>query len=331
MIRQSSTQPSCCIHIGLPKTATTMLQDHLFVRHSQVEYLGTYHQRAKQQYRQCRDEAVQEIIDQLIHQGRSRPDLPRCRHLFAESVAPALEAGRVPLWSWESLGLNHLKTREQRAKNLRAVFEPCKALIALRHPVRLVESVYFQTLRATNVARKSRFGRGPRYLTIDQWLERSWTTSAKAPLSHLDYAATIDLFARVFGKESVGVFLFEDLARDSTAFIESVCRFIGIDSQEGVKLAADKRARNRTTVQEIERLKQVQGSFFQSMVFRFAARGKRRRMLGLRARGGAPDGERARAPVPQRWQERIAEKTREGNRRLIEEWGLPMEKYDYPL
>jgi hypothetical protein len=331
MIRQNSSQGSCCIHVGLPKTATTMLQDHLFARHSQVEYLGTYHVKEKRKYDKCRDKDIQEIIDQLIHRGRSCPDLPRCRRLFDQAVVPAMEAGRVPLWSWESLGLSQFSVRQARARNLRAVFPECKVVIALRHPIRLVESVYFQNLRATNVGGKYRYGRGPRYLTIDRWLERSWTTPGKAPLSHLDYAATVDLFARTFGKESVGVFLFEELVEDNAAFIESLCRFIGIDPQEGVDLAAEKRGADRWTVEQIEWLKRAQRSLLRSTAFRFVSRRRRRKMVGFLSDGKTPEGERARAPVPERWQERIVEKTREGNRRLVEEWGLPMEQYGYPL
>ncbi|NQT18017.1 MAG: sulfotransferase [Planctomycetes bacterium] len=331
MIRESSTHGTCCIHVGLPKTATTMLQDHLFARHSGVEYLGTYHVKAKRKYNKCRDKAVQEIIDQLIHRGRSCPDLARCRHLFAQSVVPAMEAGRVPLWSWESLGLSRFNVRQARAENLRAVFEECKVVIALRNPLRLVESVYFQNLRATNVGGKYRYGRGPRYLTIDRWLEQSWTATGKAPLSHLDYAATVDLFARTFGKESVGVFLFEELVEDNAAFIESLCRFIGIDPQEGIDLAAERRGADRWTVEQIERLKRAQGSLFRSTAFRFVSRRRRREMMGFLPDGTAPGGERARAPISERWQERIVERTREGNQRLVEQWGLPMEKFGYPL
>jgi len=308
-----------------------MLQDHLFVRHSEVEYLGTYHLKEKWRYGKCRDRDIQEIIDQLIHRGRKRPDLARCQRLFAQSIAPAIEAGRVPLWSWESLGLSQFSVRQARAENLRAVFGECKVVIALRHPVRLVESVYFQNLRATNVGGKYHYGRAPRYQTIDRWLERSWAKPGRAPLSHLDYAATVDLFARTFGKESVGVFLFEELVKDNAAFIERLCRFIGIDPQEGVELAAEKRGADRWTVEQIETLKRTRSSLLRSTAFRFVSRRRRRKMLGFPFGGGTPEGERARAPVPEQWQERIVEKTREGNRRLVEEWGLPMEQYGYPL
>jgi hypothetical protein len=66
-----------------------------------------------------------------------------------------------------------------------------------------------------------------------------------------------------------------------------------------------------------------------STIFRFAKKAARRRMLGLTARPS--QGPRARAEISQRWQQRIFDKTREGNRRLVERWNLPLEQYGYPL
>ena len=37
--RVTGTKQPFFLHIGLPKTATTMLQEYLFPNHSQIEYL----------------------------------------------------------------------------------------------------------------------------------------------------------------------------------------------------------------------------------------------------------------------------------------------------
>jgi len=332
MIRAGSPSTRSCIHAGLPKTGTTMLQQHLFARHSQVEYLGTFKRgRAKRQYGKCRDRAVQEIVDQLIDRGKYRPNLARCRRLFDQSIAPAFETGRVPLWSYEALALHRPNVRRKRAENLRAVFNQCKVVFTLRHPLPLVESAYFQHLRSTHVAGKAYCGKGPRYLRIDQWLGRAWRKQGKAPLDHLGYAQTIEIFADVFGKEAIGIFLFEQLVEDNAAFIESLCRFIGIDSREGVALASGKREADRWTTAQIDKLQKIQRSVVESMKFRFASKRERRRMLGLMPNGISPGGERARADIPDHWQEQILNVTREGNQRLAEKWGLPLERYGYPL
>ena len=332
MICQRSPGGRLCIHAGLPKTANTMLQLHLFPRHSQLEYLGTFKRDGmKRRYDKCRDGAVQEIINQLVHRGKYRPRLARCRRLFDESIVPAFDAGRGPLWSYEALALHRPNVRRKRAENLRDVFHECNVIFTLRHPLRLVESAYFQHLRKTHVAGKGHRGRGPCYLPIDRWLKQTWGRQGKAPADHLEYAETIEIFADVFGKESIGVFLFEQLVEDHEAFIASLCRFIGIDPEQGVALTAGKREADRWTTTQVEKLEQIQASFSQSMRFRFASRRQRRIMLGLRPNGLGRPGERARAAIPDDWQRRILDQTRQGNRRLVERWGLPLEQYGYPL
>ena len=96
-------------------------------------------------------------------------------------------------------------------------------------------------------------------------------------------------------------------------------------------LAAGKREAGRWTTAQIDKLQRIQASLLQSMRFRFASLRQRRLMLGLRRDGLAPPGERARAPIPDHWQKRILDHTRQGNRRLVERWNLPLGQYGYPL
>lgn len=317
-----------CLHIGLPKTATKMLQIQLFARHSQVEFLGTYigtHRR----YRQCRDRDVEEVLNELIWDNRLHPDLRRCRDLYEKSIAPAFEIGRLPVWSWESLMEDRHEVQRRRAENLKAVFGDCKLVVGLRHPLRLVESLYLQLIKRDNVGSRASFRTGVRYLPVDAWIKKNWERPGHAPTAHLEYAEAVEVFADVFGREAVGIFLFEQLLEDQTAFIETICRFLEIDSREGVRHALGRRENDRWTQLQFDRLTRIHGSLLRSTIFRFAKKAARRRMLGLTARPS--QGPPARAEISQRWQQRILDKTREGNRRLVERWNLPLEQYGYPL
>jgi len=332
VITESVTRPAqaeqCCLHIGLPKTATKMLQIQLFARHSQVEFLGTYigsHRR----YRQCRDAEVEEIINELVWDNRLRPNLTRCRELYRKSIAPAFEAGRLPVWSWEALMEDAHEVQRRRAANLKEVFGDCKLVVGLRHPLRLVESLYLQLIKRDNVGSRASFRAGVRYLSIDGWIKKHWEKPGHAPTAHLEYAEAVEVFASVFGRESVGIFLFEQLREDQAGFVGAICRFLGIDAQEGVIHTQGQRENDRWTQPELDRLREIHGSLVRSTIFRFANRRTRRRMLGLTP--GASEGPPARAEISQAWQERILDKTREGNRRLMERWNLPLDRYDYPL
>jgi hypothetical protein len=321
----------CCLHIGMPKTGTKMLQTCLFARHSQVEFLGTYIGN-RRRFRQCRDGTVEELFNELLWERKDAPDFARCRDLFQETVAPALEIGRRPVWSWESLMEGRHEDQRRRAENLKAVFGECRVIVGLRHPVRLVESLYLQLLKRDNVGSRASFRAGVRYMPIERWIEKNWERVGHAPRAHLEYAEAAEIFADVFGAESVGVFLFEQLVEDQPAYIDAICRFAGIDPREGVAHTLHRQENQRWTQVQIDRLRKIHGSLVRSTLFRLAGKPSRRRMLGL-SRKGRPlsDAPPARVPIPEDWQQRIMDKTREGNRRLMERWSLPLDRYGYPL
>ncbi len=328
-------KPRCCIHIGLPKTASKTLQWHLFARHSQIEYLGRFIGKPYKRYRkfeQCRDSAVQTIMreiawgDDIFH-----TDIALCQRLFAESIAPAVEEGRVPVWSWESLSEHIDAKRRARAENLRTVFGECKVFIMIRQPVDLIESVYFQILRRENINRNLRmelFGKYAYYFTIDQWLEKCFQGEI---MPHLEYAKTIEMYAEIFGRDAVAVYLFEDLQYDASALMESICRFIGVDPIQGNRLIEGKRENPRWTVEHIRRLQQIDRSAVKSLCFRFCPSILRYILIGSIPGSPAWNAPRARAEISQKWRERIEDITREGNRWLAEDWDLPLERYGYPL
>jgi hypothetical protein len=170
------------------------------------------------------------------------------------------------------------------------------------------------------------------YQPIDRWLAKNWDRPGHAPRAHLEYAEAVEIFADVFGDDSVGVFLFEELVEDQRGYIEAICRFAGIDPREGVAHTLNRQANQRWTQEQLDRLRKIHGSLKQSTLFRLAHRRTRRQMLGL-SLGGRPlsDGPPARATIPDDWQQRIMDKTRDGNRRLMERWNLPLGCYGYPL
>lgn len=186
-----------------------------------------------------------------------------------------------------------------------------------------------QLIKRDNVGSCASFRTGVRCLPIDAWINKNWEKPGHPPTAHLEYAEAVEVFASVFGRESVGIFLFEQLREDQAAFIEAICRFLGIDAQEGVIHTRGQRENDRWTQAQFDRLKRIHGSLLRATLFRFANRRARRRMLGLGRNGS--EGPRARAEISEAWQERILDKTREGNRRLMERWNLPLDRYGYPL
>ena len=61
-------------------------------------------------------------------------------------IRPAIRAGRLPVLSNEGLSAALPELHEKRAEFLQQVWSPCSVLFFVRHPLRLVESLYFHRL-----------------------------------------------------------------------------------------------------------------------------------------------------------------------------------------
>ena len=312
----------CVLHLGLPRTGTKTLQWHLFARHSEIHYLGMFIGRQfpeSRLHRGVRDPSLRGIMDEIAWGAQEWPNIARCRLLFRAAIAAALDRGQIPVWSWEGMSMDDRERRAARAERFRKVFGPCKVAITLRHPVRLLESVYFMIVRRNN--RELRYGH-PWYEPIDDWIRNSFAGEIGP---YLDYEATIDIYREVFGADAVRVFLFEDLRSDPERYVTDWCDFVGIDRREGVGLGSGK-AENRSSVAMIRRARGLQRSTLFGKAF--SRMGPKARLAFLRMpslRGGEP------VRISPAGRERIAEATRDQNRRLAERYGLPLERYGYPL
>lgn len=322
-----------CLYIGLPKTATTMLQAQVFSQHDQVDFLGVFAVSSlfpkQRSTGKCRDQQVYDLMQRLIWNKRPPVDIQDCQQSFEQLTEHATM--RVPVWCWESLALDSASRRRERAETLRAVFGPSKVIMTIRQPLSLVESVYFQVLKRDNTCAKYLQANGICLRTIDDWLEQGFPK--KVPFSHLDYAETARIYADVFGKESVKICLFEQLVENQANFVAEVCDFYGIDSTQGVQLASERHENVRWTTTQMKRLEKIKRSRFRTLAYLSTTRCRRKKMLGWSRNQATSNsqGQKLRAEISASWQDKILDLTRAGNRYLVDNWQLPLEKYGYPL
>jgi hypothetical protein len=318
------------IHAGLPRTGSTTLQTHLFARHTQVHYLGVFKgklarerppiDRSSRGLTLFRDSQVEALMNQLLFDGAADPDLDVAAGAWQRICASSPRPHRV--WSWEGLGIDVADKREARARNLARVLAPAKVLITLRHPVRLLESTYFQILRRNNNLDNNPGWKGTVwYQPIDEWLDRHWGGELE-PI--LDYARTVEIFRRHFGADSVRVLLYEDLARDPAAYVAEVCRLAGIDEEEGVQRTAG-RLENPSSKRLVDTVRRARRRPLGFLTTKIAV------ALEVRGWWRGDTANRAAQALDEERRRRVAERTREGNRRLRDEIGLDLARYDYPL
>jgi hypothetical protein len=323
-----------CVHVGLTKTATTLLQRHLFPRHPQVEYLGKFLETESGfPGRYHRDKVVKRVITELLDDGALAPDLERCRWLVRKAMQATAPGRRIMVWSAEELCKGPEALHAARARNLAAVFGSCHVLVVLRHPVSHVVSEHFQSIRRISV--RPAWEKRKREAPVDLATRIAWffAEGERGDLTKLHYARTIAAYREALGRDSVGVFVFEELQEDPRRFLTRMSDFLAIDPAQTWSLCDGRRENERWSVNQIERLQSITTSWWHRWVFRFATRRRRMQMLGLDPATGEPEhaGPRADAEVPPEWRRRIEDLTRDGNRWLAREWNLPLEKYGYPL
>ena len=96
--------PLPILHIGLPKTATTMLQRQLFSQHSAIDYLGRINVKTHADWDSCRDQDVREIM-RIVNSNRSTDsELQGAAQGFLSLTRvsrpqPGAVAGSSPVWS----------------------------------------------------------------------------------------------------------------------------------------------------------------------------------------------------------------------------------------
>jgi hypothetical protein len=65
-------------------------------------------------------------------------------------------------------------------------------------------------------------------------------------------------------------------------------------------------------------------------MFKLQSEHKRRQTLKM-TKNTRVDGPKAQVEIPDPWQKKINDFTRQGNQWIAEQWGLPLQEYGYPL
>ncbi|MDQ1351674.1 MAG: hypothetical protein QG657_1979 [Acidobacteriota bacterium] len=304
------------LHVGFSKTGTTTLQQHLFSRHSQVHYLG----------KPYADDALKTLVHRLIMQESLVYDPTPLKNYLDKEIQKNINPVKKVILLSEEMLLSYSKARDKGlvAQRLKEAFPSAKVLLTIRDQFELLKAAYLSRGRQLSYVPPKYSGL---HVTFREWLALAFENIERSYLGHADYFKTIDYYARLFGKNRVCVLLLEELIHTPAEYAEKLSNFLGIAADETRELLAEKHAnRGISRFQlEFEALRSRWYPFSRSYLISKLLK------IYLNLTKNARRKQDAEVKIPQEWVDRIGELYRTGNRLLIDEYGLPLEKYNYPI
>jgi hypothetical protein len=296
------------VHAGFVKTATSTLQQAVFSRHDEINYLGL----------PAPSPDLHRVIHALAKADSTAFDLDRARRTVAPHLRPA-PPRRLTLVSYENFVLYESTDKGVVAQRLHDVFPDCRILFTIRRQQDVIRSWYLQKL--------TKYIAGLNYLSFDEWLTIKMAEPHKSILSDLDFNSVISYYESLFGPEKVKVFCYEQLVDDRPAYARAMADCLNIDGVQFADLLSDANHNPTRTQRRID-LGRIATNYVPRAVARQGAglisekiKGRYHRFLD---RG--PKCRVALSPAAEQW---IAEHCRRGNRQLDARCGGQLARYGY--
>jgi len=247
--------------------------------------------------------------------------LDRCRQEMSTSVS----ASKGPvLFSREHL-THEIFDKGLIAERLSSIFGAFKVIITIREQRSMLESQflwYLRTMRKPWAA-----GIPPR--SFDAYLAGHWNAlrsiNRVSRLTTGDYGAIARCYAKLVGKENVGIFLFEEMVAAPDLFCEKLFGFIGVDSAMARRLLMGRAENKRMSTWEYRYWSAL--AYLTPLPMNRAIQSAMPTFLLNVLRSGAP----MRPVMSAEWDNRLREFYASGNRYLSEDFQLPLEQYGYAV
>jgi hypothetical protein len=299
------------IHPGFIKTGTTSLQDFLLFVHPRIHAFGHPH-----------GSDVDVRVSRALRRIEGFDDDPQ---ELREALAAALDArpdGRVPVLSDETLTADPHLTASV-ARRLHDHFPQARILFTIRRQEDMIRSFYGRHGRVlVNVPVPYR----DRHVRFAAWLEHAWRNRPAGVLGVADYQRTIDIYRALFGAERISVLLLEQWMADPRAFADRLSTLLGIDAPTTRHLLGHRRTHGQETSRYV---------LYDRLRKRFPIAGRMAALLprGVRTLGSGflTQGGTQRAEFPPGWPEKLGDLYREGNRKLAEQYALPLRDFGYAV
>jgi len=321
----ASDLPPVFLHIGLPKTATTTLQNSLFSQHPGICYLGKRGGPVTEKH--CSSEELYTVLRPLFWEQRetTRPELIR-----AVVGAYAAEHGpeKPVLGSWEGLGIKPHHHFKKMLREARDSFGDVRLILTLRNPLQRLPSAYLHALKSCAwYGKHHSIPAGRTFTTFDDWLAASHRL-VKPHDYRFDFSDNLRFAVQLLGRDKVGVFLLEDMIEDREAFFAGILRFMGIDRLEAEQIE-NKHLNRALTAAQVAFLQALDADDEARCAWQALPNGKRRARMAEIAKSGVQEKYSIELTPDQR--KLIEDKSHGLNRWLVETFGLDLQRHQYPL
>lgn len=248
----SAMEEHIFIHIGYPKSASTTLQINLFSKHPQIAYLGKHYKESCRNGVWERDKRIWEIINKniLIKNEWQKKHWSNIKD--KENYGDQNDSLSQPkVKDQEFLFLNQLIRKLKRKRLvlshegfLNGGWQPIEEV-----PFRLKQafpnaSILIILRNQVNLIesyywelkQKSYLSSDSKKYSFEDWMDLELQNLNRSFLRSLNYNETIKVYQQLFGTQNVYCFLMEDLKYAPELFSEKLSKILNIDSKTTFQL-----------------------------------------------------------------------------------------------
>ncbi len=204
------------LHVGYPRTATTLLQTALQKHNPGIKFWGRLVEgRDADRWRPKELFSIWE----WVRLGKGGVDVDKARVLVGSLLEQAREEGMVSaVISDETMSKPHrVDWHAEMVARLRSVFPDAEILLTLRNQIDALSSMY-----GLYISRS--LGSDLPALTFSQWFFQGAGSSYVPIADRFDYAAMYRPLLEAFGKEKIHVLLFEEFKRDYNSYLTGLAK-----------------------------------------------------------------------------------------------------------
>jgi hypothetical protein len=308
------TKTTFLLHVGLAKTASTTLQQSVFCNHPEIHYLGK--KTGSKSSKACLNENIYQILSPILWAHKKSMNQPSS---VREKLKFPLSDDRPLVASWEGLGSINNTDFRIMLNRAQKTFDTVRVLFVLRNPLTRIPSVYLQNLRGNFKKQNHPWMGSSIYLDFDKWYSNKNSIS-------FNYFNNIHLSIEELGKENVGVFLFEGLKNNPSQFYTAIADYIGINAETTVALSENQHKNPRITEAQINYIRNVNKSWLKRILYKYQSVKTRKETLK-----SLSESKLFKVIISKEIEKDITNRSREEHQWLVDNLGLTLEKFDYPL